>query len=281
MNPTGDGHTGDGPPGVGPEDDVEMSFFEHLHELRRRLTFSILGLLPGAMVAWVFKERLLELLLEPYIRAWVALDLGAPVVHMARAQELLVEYMWMAAIAGVFLGAPVIFWQFWLFISPGLYRREKLLALPFVIASTVCFIGGAYFCYEIVLPMALDTFLGLTGALPSGQIEVQPTIMVAEYLTFVTKMLLAFGVVFEVPVITTFLAAAGIVDYKMLLGFSRWWVLVATLLAAFLTPPDVISQLVMLVPLVVLYFASIGIAYLIHLSRRKKSEAEDDQPGAA
>jgi len=256
-----------------PEDDVEMEFFDHLRDLRKRVSLALLGPIPGAIVAWTFKERLLDLLLTPYIDAWLELGLGEPQVHISRAQELFVEYMWMAAIAGVFLGAPWIFYQLWAFVSPGLYRREKRLALPFVFASTLFFLGGAYFCYAVVLEFAMQTFLGMTGALPGERISVQPTIMVAEYLSFVTKFLLAFGVVFEVPVITTFMSAAGIIDYKDLLRFARWWILVATILAAVLTPPDVITQMIMLVPLVVLYFASIGVSYLIHFFR-KKEEAE-------
>jgi len=156
-----------------------------------------------------------------------------------------------------------VFWQVWAFIAPGLYRRERLYAIPSVLASTLCFAGGAYFGYMVVFPMGFETFLSMAGTLPSGIVNVQPTIMIDEYLGFATQMLLAFGTVFEVPVVVSFLAIAGLVNWKQLLSFGRWWVLIASILAAILTPPDVGSQMMMMIPLVGLYFLSVGIAYFV------------------
>ena len=260
-----------------PEDDVEMGFFDHLRELRTRIVRALYGVVPGVIAGWLFKEQLLDLLLKPWIAAWHNLDLGDPQIHFANPLDPFVAYLKIAMVVGVLAGAPWIFWQIWGFIAPGLYRKEKRMALPFVFFSTVCFVGGAAFGYIIVFPMAFETFLGFGGMLPSHDIVVQPTIMITEYLNLVTRLLLAFGIVFEVPVVVTFLAAMGMVNGFMLLRFSRWWVLIAALLSAILTPPDVASQIMMLVPLVVLYFISVGIAFVIGDRRKKRAEAENTE----
>jgi len=262
---------------VRPEDDVEMGFFDHLRELRTRIVRALYGVVPGVIAGWLFKEQLLDLLLKPWIAAWHNLDLGDPQIHFANPLDPFVAYLKIAMVVGVLAGAPWIFWQIWGFIAPGLYRKEKRMALPFVFFSTVCFVGGAAFGYIIVFPMAFETFLGFGGMLPSHDIVVQPTIMITEYLNLVTRLLLAFGIVFEVPVVVTALAAMGMVNGPMLLRFSRWWVLIAALLSAILTPPDVASQIMMLVPLVVLYFISVGIAFVIGDRRKKRAEAENTE----
>lgn len=264
----------DEPPDGKPEDDVQMSFFDHLDELRRRLIRAAWGLLPGVALAWVFKEQLLDLLVHPLVLAWRKLGLGAPELHFANPVDPFMAYMKIALVVGILAASPWIFWQFWGFISPGLYSREKRLALPFVISSTVFFAGGAVFGYLVVFPLGFETFLSFAGMLPSRELKVTPTIMIGEYLDFSTQLLLAFGVVFEVPVIITFLALAGIVDWKQLLKFSRWWIVASSVIAALLTPPDVGSQLLMFVPLVVLYFISVGIAFVVGKKRPAPKPAD-------
>lgn len=247
---------------VDPEDDIEMTFFEHLGELRNRLVKSLWAFIPGIAVAWYFKEQLLSLLTRPLITAWHQLDLGAPQLHFANPIDPFVAYMKIAVVCGLMFGSPWAFWQLWQFIAPGLYRRERRLALPFVIASTLFFVGGAFFGYLFVFPLAFETFLGFAGMLPESELRIQPTIMMGEYLDFSVRMLLAFGITFEVPVVISFLSFAGLVNWKQLLGFARWWIVISAVIAALLTPPDVGSQMLMLVPLVVLYFFSILLAWL-------------------
>jgi sec-independent protein translocase protein TatC len=256
-----------------PEDDREMGFFEHLTELRVRVIRAVLGIIPGVALAWIYKAEILELIVRPMTLAWQDLDLGEPALHFANPVDPFVSYMQLALVVGLMVASPWIFWQLWAFVSPGLYRRERKLAIPFVIASTACFAGGGLFGYFVVFPLGFETFLGFAGMLPSGTIKIQPTIMMTEYLSFATTMLLAFGVVFEVPVVITFLAAAGIVNAKQLLKFSRWWILIAAIVAAVLTPPDVTSQLAMLGPLIVLYFVAVGLAFLFG-SKKKTSPPE-------
>jgi sec-independent protein translocase protein TatC len=187
--------------------------------------------------------------------------LGEPTVHFANPVDPFVAYMKIAVVCGFLIASPWVFYQIWAFIAPGLYRKERVYALPFVLASTVFFAGGAFFGYRVVFPLGFETLLGMSGMLPSATMRVQPTIMLDEYMTFATHMLLAFGVVFEVPVIVTFLALVGIVNWRQLLAFGRWWVVIASIVAAVLTPPDVGSQMMMMVPLVVLYFLSVLLAY--------------------
>jgi sec-independent protein translocase protein TatC len=161
------------------------------------------------------------------------------------------------------LASPWVFYQVWAFIAPGLYRREKLYAIPFVVASTVFFAGGAFFAYGALMPSMYETLLGMGGQIQGSSLLIQPMMLITENLAFATQILLAFGVVFEVPVVVTFLALAGLVTWRQLLAFGRWWVVIASVLAAVLTPtPDAGSMLLMLVPLVVLYYASVLLAYL-------------------
>jgi len=261
---------------VGPEDDVEMGFFEHLAELRKRLMRALLGVLPAVVVAWMYKEALLEWMLDPLVSAQTALELSHE-IHFTSLTEPFVAYLKIAIVVGLLGASPWVFWQMWAFIAPGLYRKEKLMAIPFVIASTGFFTGGAVFGYEIIFPFAFQTFLEYAGTLPSGDIVVTDMITLGSYLTLSTRMLLAFGVVFEVPVVVTALSAAGIVTAKGLWRFGRWWVLVSTFLAAFLTPPDVASQLMVLGPLVILYYMSCGIAFLIDWRRSKKDDEANDE----
>jgi sec-independent protein translocase protein TatC len=259
-----------------PEDDVAMGFFDHLTELRKRIVRALYGLVPGVAVAWLFKEQLLDILVAPYVTAIGELGME-PALHFANPVDPFVSYLKIALVFGLLAASPWVFWQVWAFISPGLYRREKYLAIPFVAASTICFAGGAVFGYMIVFPLGFETLIGFGGMLPSQALQLEPTIMINEYLTFSTRLLLAFGVVFEVPVVVTFLAAAGSVDWKQLLKFSRWWILCATLIAAFLTPPDIASQLIMLIPLIVLYFLSVGLAFLFGSKRERRQKREKEK----
>jgi len=259
-----------------PPEDVPMTVLEHLGELRSRLIKALLGMIPGAWIAWEYKEYLLDYLLQPLSLAWKHLGLGEPTIHFANPVDLFVSYMKISITVGLLASSPWVFWQIWAFIAPGLYKKERRYAIPFVIASTVFFAGGAFFGYEVVFPVGFEQLLGMSGMLPSSTMRVQPTIMLTEYMGFATRMLLAFGVVFEVPVVVTFLAMVGIVNWKQLLKFGRWWVVIASIIAAVLTPPDVGSQLMMLVPLVVLYFMSVGLAYLFGPKVEPEPKADDE-----
>jgi sec-independent protein translocase protein TatC len=251
-------------PYEGPPEDVPMTVLEHIGELRSRLIKSLLGMLPAMMVSWEFREELLDFLLRPFAIAYKRLGLGdKAVMNYSNPPEMFTTYMKISIVCGFMLASPWVFYQVWAFIAPGLYRREKLYAIPFVVASTVFFAGGAFFAYGALMPSMYETLLGMGGQIQGSSLLIQPMMLITENLAFATQILLAFGVVFEVPVVVTFLALAGLVTWRQLLAFGRWWVVIASVLAAVLTPtPDAGSMLLMLVPLVVLYYASVLLAYL-------------------
>lgn len=262
-----------------PISDEPMTLMQHLSELRTRLFRSIVGLIPGVALAWGYRAELLEWLVAPMAVAWKQLGLGEPTIHFANPVDLFVAYMQIALAFGLLASSPWVFWQVWAFIAPGLYSRERRFAIPFVMASTLFFAGGALFGYSTVFPPAFEQFLGMAGELPQHTIRVQPTIMIDEYMSFTTRMLIGFGLVFEVPVVVAFLALAGLVNWKQLLSFGRWWVLIASVLAALLTPPDVGSQMMMLIPLVVLYYLSVGVAFVLgpKIPKAPQSDASDSR----
>jgi sec-independent protein translocase protein TatC len=260
----------------GPPDDVPMTVLEHIGELRTRLIRGLLGTLPAMMIAWEFRGYLLEFLLAPFSIAYKRLGLGdKAVMNYSNPPEMFTTYMKIAIVCGFMLSSPWVFYQAWAFIAPGLYKRERLYAVPFVAASTIFFLGGAFFAYDALMPSMYETLLGMGGELPGASLTIQPMMLITENVAFATQVLLAFGVVFEVPVVVTFLAFAGIVNWRQLLSFGRWWVVIAAVISAVLTPtPDAGSMLLMLVPLVVLYYISVLLAYLFG------SKADSEKPSA-
>ncbi|HEY2734038.1 MAG TPA: twin-arginine translocase subunit TatC [Polyangiales bacterium] len=262
---------------VHPEDDLPMTVLEHLGELRGRLIKALLGVLPGMFIAWGYRDNLLEFLFTPFADAYVALKLGKPVMHFSNPPELFMVQMKIAIVAGLMFSSPWVFYQVWAFVAPGLYRRERRFAIPFVVASTVCFACGAFFAYKLFMGPMYEALLGMGGLLPGGAISIEPMMMITENISFATQVLLAFGVVFEVPVVVTFLALAGIVNWRQLLSFGRWWVVISSLLAAVLTPTaDAVSMMIMMAPMVILYFLAVGLAFLFGPKLPAKS---DDSAG--
>ena len=265
-----------------PEDDVEMSFFDHLTELRNRLIRALLGIIPFVGVGWAFRETIFEWLSVPWNRAhqdeaidaarlwgWFTHPIGdgnlreiEPVrLHFTGPMDPFVAYLVMSAVVGLVLASPWVFWQLWGFIAPGLYRREKRLALPFVLSSTLMFCGGVYFGFTLVLPLAYQIFLGYAGQVGSHIILTEMVTMDA-YLSLTSRLLIAFGVTFEVPVVITFLSFAGVLNWKQLVRFGRWWLVISFVIAALLTPPDPGSQLMMAIPLNFFYWVSVLLAWL-------------------
>ena len=247
-----------------PERDVKMTIWEHVDEFRKRIVRAGLALLVGAGGCWIYRETLLSWLMRPYEHAWVARKLpGTPELQTLSPTDPFVGYMQLSMVGGIILAAPVIFYQLWAFISPGLYAREKRFVIPFVLFSTLLFASGVAFCYFAAFPLFFDYFFSLLGKIgDSGTVLTQrPTL--GYYLDFTTRILLAFGAVFEMPLLLTFLAIAGIVTPRQLLSFSRVAILAAFIIGAIITPGgEVTSQLVMSSALIGLYFISVGLAFL-------------------
>jgi sec-independent protein translocase protein TatC len=256
-------------------DEVEhsMTFWEHLEELRKRLIRMGLAFVTGGVIAWIYREPLMVWLTKPYVDAWEAGKLGGKAaLHFPAPAALFIEYIKLAMLGGFVLALPVMLYQLWAFVAPGLYSREKRLALPFVFSSCGLFAGGGYFGWRVAFPVAFQYLLGFSGTV--GGLEVTPTVMVGEYVEFVSRMLLAFGVVFELPVLVFFLSIAGIVTHRHLIKFARYFIVIAFVIAAVITPPDIASQLLLAIPLCLLYGVSIGIAWLFTRSREKKAQPD-------
>jgi sec-independent protein translocase protein TatC len=260
-----------------------MPLVEHLRELRVRLRNAIIGLAVGFAVAFYFSEAIFVLLSRPLVDVWREVEaanpaVGAPTFYFNSLIEPFWVYLSVALWGGVFLASPVLSYQLWRFVAPGLYREERRHGLLFAACSTVLFCGGAAFCYAYVLPATYRYFLGFStadlaaGGDAAGAVALAPLLGMDAYLGFAKKLLLAFGLVFELPLAITFLAALGMVTHRGLWRFNRWWTVLAFAAAALLTPgPDVVSQFAMAVPLIVLYNLSIGIAWL--LGRRRAAAA--------
>jgi len=232
-----------------------MPLTAHLEELRWRIVRALLALGLAFGVCYYFAERLFVFLIRPLaaLRPDQALVIGTGVTE-AFFTKLKVSF-----IAALFAASPIIFFQAWRFVAPGLYDSEKRLALPFAVAASFFFVVGASFCYWLVFPVGFRFFLA-----EYQSISVAPQIRISEYLTFASRMLLAFGITFELPVVTFFLARVGVVTHRTLLGTWRYATVVIFIVAAVLTPgPDVASQLLMATPLLVLYWLSIGVAWLV------------------
>jgi sec-independent protein translocase protein TatC len=240
-----------------------MTFWEHLDELRKRLVWSVGAFFVGCLVGWQYHEKLLAFLVEPYAGAWKSNGLpGNPTLHFGAPAAAFVAYFKLAMIGGAALAAPFIFYQLWSFVAPGLYAREKKYIIPFVLLSTGLFVGGGWFGWRAAFPISFKYFLSLAGAVGTENVTVTPTVMMGEYIEFCAQMLLGFGVVFELPMLFLFLSIAGLVNYLTLIKFGRWFILIAFIIAAVLTPPDVASQLTMAIPMCLLYGVSIGVVWL-------------------
>ncbi|HET9953432.1 MAG TPA: twin-arginine translocase subunit TatC [Polyangiaceae bacterium] len=247
-----------------------MTLWEHLEELRSRIIRMMLSFIGGAALAWIFRERLLAWLTEPFVQAWSSLPQGGKAsLNFASPAALFISYVRLSAVAGLVFALPLILYQVWAFIAPGLYSREKRFALPFVVSSCVLFAAGGWFGWRFAFPAAFHYLLGFAGEV--GQLEVKPTVMVNEYIEFVTHMLLAFGFAAELPILVFFLSVAGLVTHRQLIKFFRYFVVLAFVISAVLTPPDPLSQLMLAVPLCALY----GISILIAMLFGRKRESAD------
>ena len=251
--------------------DEQLPFTEHLEELRKRLMIAAGSWFVAFIACYSFAERLFEFISDP-VRA--ALPEGSSLVFIT-ATEPFFTYLKIGAIAGVLVALPVIFWQIWGFVAPGLYAHEKKYAIPFVFASCLCFGLGAYFGFVFVFP-TIFTFLIKFG---TGSGEINAMLSMGSYLSLSSKLLFAFGLVFELPIVIFFLARIGVVDYHWLAKNRKYALLSAFVLGALLTPPDVISQTAIALPFIILYEVGIWIARFF--GKKKIAEEEEEEPAAA
>jgi sec-independent protein translocase protein TatC len=232
----------------------KMPLFEHLEELRTRLLICCLAVGTGFVVCYFFSSRIFEILMKPWIEA---MPPGQPAKLIYTApHEAFFVYMKVSFIAGTILAAPVILWQIWKFVAPGLYENEKKYMLPVILFSSSCFVGGVLFGYFVVIPVAFKFFASFSSE------YITPMLRTTEYLSFANKMLLCFGISFQMPVFAFFLAKMGVISADFLKRKRKWAIVLIFVAAAVLTPsPDVVSQLLMAAPLLVLYEGSVWIVH--------------------
>jgi sec-independent protein translocase protein TatC len=229
----------------------KMSFLEHLEELRKRLLVSFIAIVIGFLLCWSFAEPIFEKLQDP-----LAPYLGGDKLAYTRLTAPFFLYMKVAFFAGLFLAAPVLLLQVWLFISPGLYKRERRYAAPFIIFASLFFIAGGYFGYRYLLPATCSFFIE-TGK------EFKQVITIDDYFSFASLIILAAGLVFETPILIFFLARLGIVTPAFLIQKFKYAVVISFIVAAVVTPtPDMVTQSALAIPMILLYLIGVGVAYL-------------------
>ncbi len=248
-----------------------MPFVEHLRELRTRLIRSAIAVVAGFLIAYLFANRLFDVLTWPIreVSHYKVLLIGTGV------GEAFFTKLKVSLIAGLFIASPAVFYEVWKFIVPGLHESERRLAKPFVIAATLFFALGAYFCWAVVFRVGYAFFLSQYAS-----IGITPTIRISEYLTFSSKLLFAFALTFEMPIFAFFLTKLNLIDHRAMIRYFRYAVLGIFIVAAALTPPDMVSQFLLAIPLLLLYGASIFVSYLFRAQQARPlpATAEPSKP---
>ena len=248
----------------------------HLVELRKRLGISVLTLIVMFFVMFAFHEPLLNWMVQPLNDALI--QVGRTSVHAANGMVTTSQVggaffvaLKVAFFAAILAALPVILWQIWRFVAPGLYENEKKMILPFVLGGTTMFAVGVAFAYYVVTPFGFDFLITF------GSFKFTPLINIEDYVGFFTKIMFGFGLAFELPVFAYFLALLGLVDDRQMAGFFKYAIVLIFIVAALLTPPDVLTQLLMAGPLIILYGLSILIVRMVNPA--PKEDAEEDESG--
>jgi sec-independent protein translocase protein TatC len=245
---------------------TSMSFLEHLEELRTRIFHSLAALAVGMGICWWFHQTLFEYMQKPIINVLRQNGLPQKLVYLTPAEPFNL-YLKISALAGLFLTSPYVLYQVWLFISPGLYRKEKKYAIPFMVSTIFLFAAGGYFGYRMVYPAALKFLIGIGS-------QFTPMITIHEYTDLFLTVILGLGLVFEMPILIFFLALMGVVSAGWMWRNIRYGILVIFIIAGALAPtPDISSMCIFAAPMVALYLVSIGVAWFVHPEQRQKREA--------
>jgi sec-independent protein translocase protein TatC len=250
------------------DENDKIPFTAHLEELRRRLITCAIAVGVGFVVSYGFRKQLFDILMAPLT---AAMRSGDTLIY-TNLPEAFFTFLKVSLIAGLMVASPVIIYQFWMFVAPGLYDREKKLLVPIIFLSSFFFVAGSLFGYFIVFPWGFKFFLSFATE------TIRPMPSMKEYLSFSSKLLLAFGLIFELPLVLTFMARLGLVTVSFLKKNRKYAVLLFFVGAAILTPPDVVTQIMMALPLMLLYEISILGAKLFG---KKPAAVDDDAQTAA
>jgi sec-independent protein translocase protein TatC len=252
-----------------PLEGKQMTFLEHLEELRKRILHSVVSIAIGACICFYFRDKIYAYLARPLIEAFHAFGMPEKLVYINPVDPFNL-YLKLSIMAGLFLASPYVLFQIWLFISPGLYRHEKRYIWPFVILTSGLFITGGFFAYKLALPAALKFLVAFAQ-------QFQPMVTINEYWDFAISIIVGVGAVFELPVVILLLSIFGIVTPKFLLKNFRYAVLLTAIIAAGIVPSnDMTSVFVVWIPLIGLYALSIGLSWLVYLRKKRARNHEQD-----
>ncbi len=238
------------------EDTNESSFVSHLTELRKRLIHSLIFIFIIFIIGYIFAENLYNFLVEPYANAVRDDNVSRRLIFTA-LHETFITYLKLAFFAALFLGSPIVLVQIWKFVAPGLYKNEKKALLPYLIATPILFLLGGMLIYYLVMPLAIKFFLSFETVGQANTLPIQLEAKVNEYLSLIMRLIFAFGLSFQLPVLLNLLARVGAIDSEYLKIRRKYFVVIIFAAAAILTPPDPITQIGLAIPLLILYELSI------------------------
>src|ERR1700677_5087457 len=243
-----------------------MPLLAHLEELRKRIIFSVLGVLVGFILCWSFADRIFALMQQPIIGALRHHGIGGGLVYLNPTEPFNL-YLEVALVGGLFVASPFVFYQLWLFIAPGLYRKEKRYVMPFLLSTVGLFIAGGLLGYKMVYPASLDFLIGY------GQ-RFQPMITIGEYTKLFVTIIVGLGLIFEIPILVFFLAVMRVITARWMLRNLRYAILVIFIIAAIVTPTaDVLNMCLFAAAMLALYAISMGVAWLGNSARKRATGA--------
>ncbi len=245
-----------------PEELTRMSLLEHLEDLRKRILWSLLGLTVAVVPCWIYVQRIFDFLAAPLQRIQPGMRLA-----FLGLTDPFILYFKVAALTALFVASPFVLYQVWAFVAPGLYRRERMLAVPFVFFTTIFFLAGGAFAYYVAFPFAAKFLLGM------GE-NFQAVITIEKYFGFLLTVILGLGLMFELPILILLLSLIGVVTPRFLLRYFRHAVVIIFIVAAIITPtPDIVNLCIFAVPALGLYLLGVGAAFLAQGFRKRKQAA--------